>query len=385
MNRGIRVDSQDPRLLLAQRLRALRKHWPSTTITQHQLARALDRDKTLSVPLISSWESLTDPKIPPVPRLEAYAALFATPRSLAGGALRLIDPGDMSDAERQAKDELLRELLDLRNSALRAGVRPSPAAVEDPWAAALADTARGPLSRGPLHFADGGTVTIVCAQWPKDKLTTMPYTEVNDPDYIELLTYSDLDSLVMSYGHVRAANPASQVEYFRSGLLPAHSYSSHLVSLGGTDWNEVTESLLRRLGLPVEQVADWRAEDGQFFEVEGDKGKVRHRPLLEDVDDRKVLLEDIALFARAVNPFNRKRTATICYGMYGRGTYGVVRALTDPEFWGRNIDYLESRFEGCSSYCLLTRVTVEHNKTMTPDWTDDETRLFEWSGPADAG
>lgn len=381
------MDSQDPRLPLARRLRALRTtHWPGKTITQYQLAQALDRDKTLSVPLISSWESLSDSKIPPVSRLEAYAALFATPRSLAGGALHLIGLEDMSDAERQARDELLRELLDLRNRALQAGVRASPPGTEGQWAEALADTARGPLSRGPLHFADGGTVTIVCAQWPKDKLTLMPYTDVKEPDYIELNTYSDLDSLLMSYGHLRAANPASLVEYFRSGLLPANSYSSHLVSLGGTDWNLVTRSLLKRLSLPVVHVADWEADEGQFFEVEGDEGKVRYRPLLEEAaDGRKVLLEDVALFARAVNPFNRKRTATICYGMYGRGTYGVVRALTDPEFWGRNIDYLESQFEGCSSYCLLTRVTVEHNKTMTPDWTDDETRLFEWSGPADAG
>jgi hypothetical protein len=30
--------------------------------------------------------------------------------------------------------------------------------------------------------------------------------------------------------------------------------------------------------------------------------------------------EDVALFARAVNPFNRERTVTICSGMSGRGT-----------------------------------------------------------------
>jgi hypothetical protein len=214
-------------------------------------------------------------------------------------------------------------------------------------------------------------------------LTQIPYTDENVPDYIELLTYSELDSLFMSYGHLRAANPASQVEYFRSGLLPAENYSSHLVSLGGIDWNVVTASLLRRLSLPVRQVAVWEEPGGQFFEVDSDAGTAQHRPLLEKSGDGEVLLEDVALFARVVNPFDRERTVTICSGMYGRGTYGVVRALTDPNYLERNTRYLESRFGGSSSYCLVVRVTVDNNKTITPDWTDDRTRLFEWSGSAD--
>jgi hypothetical protein len=188
---------------------------------------------------------------------------------------------------------------------------------------------------------------------------------------------------MMSYGHLRAANPVSQIEYFRSGLLPPENYTSHLVSLGGTDWNVVTASLLRRLRLPVRQVADWEEEGGQFFEVDNDAGTAQHRPMLEKTGDRKVLLEDVALFARTANPFNRDRTATICSGMYGRGTYGVVRALTDPDFRERNTRYLESRFGGSPSYCLVIRVTVDNNKTMTPDLTDERTRLFEWSGSVD--
>ena len=58
---------------------------------------------------------------------------------------------------------------------------------------------------------------------------------------------------------------------------------------------------------------------------------------------RKILLEDVALFARAVNPFNRKRFVTICNGMYGRGTYGAVRALTDERFRDRNMEYIQAR------------------------------------------
>jgi hypothetical protein len=380
LNRGIRVDHNDPRLLLARRLRALREeHWPGMKITQPQLARALGDGKPLSAALISSWESPTGPVTPPLYRLDAYATLFATPRSFSGDGLRLIRPQDMAPEERATEKELRQELLGLRSRALTAAHAPG----EEGSDASARPELFPSLNSGPWFFPDGGEITIVCAQWPRDMLAQIPYTDVDDPDYIELLTYSELDSLLMSYGHLRAANPASKVDYFRSGLLPPDSYSSHLVSLGGTDWNVVTASLFRELNLPVRLVANWKEEGGQFFEVDGDAGTIQHHPVLEKAGDRQVLREDVALFARTVNPFNGNRTATICSGMYGRGTYGVVRALTDPVFRDRNTRYLESRFGDSPSYCLVVRVTVDNNKTMTPDWTKDRTRLFEWSGSVD--
>jgi hypothetical protein len=384
LNRGIGVDGNDPRLLLARRLRALREeHWPGMKITQPQLAQALGDGKPLSAALISSWESPTGPVTPPLYRLDAYAALFATRRSFGSDGLRLIRPQDMTPEEQATQEELRQELLGLRSRTLTAAHAAGAPGEEGPGASARPDLLQSPLSSGPWFFPDGGKITIVCAQWPRDMLAQIPYTDMNDPDYIDLLTYSDLDSLLMSYGHLRAANPASQVEYFRSGLLPAENYSSHLVSLGGPDWNVVTASLLRRLRLPVRQVADWTKPGGLFFEVAGDAGTTQHHPVLEKIGDGGGLLEDVALFARTVNPFNRDRTATICSGMYGRGTCGIVRALTDPEFRERNIRYLESRFGNSPSYCLVVRVTVDNNKTMTPDWTDERTRLFEWSGSVD--
>lgn len=378
------MNGNDPRLLLARRLRKMREEtWPGMKITQPQLAKALGDGNPLSAALISSWESPTRPVIPPLYRLDAYAALFATPRSCGADGLSLINLHDMTPEEQARREQLRQELHDLRNRALTAAHTAGAADRENPAANTNLELVRLPLSSGPWFFPDGGEVTIVCAQWPPDKLSQIPYSDENDPDYIELLTYSELDSLMMSYGHLRAANPASQVEYFRSGLLPRENYSSHLVSLGGPDWNRVTASLFRRLSLPVRQVADWEEPGGQFFEVDSDAGAVQHRPVLEKIEERDVLLEDVALFAHTVNPFNRDRTATICSGMYGRGTYGVVRALTDPVFRERNTRYLESRIGDTPSYCLVVRVTVDNNKTMTPDLTDERMRLFEWSGSVD--
>lgn len=363
------MDSQDPRQLLARYLRALREdRWPGRRITQPQLAQALGG---VSVPLISSWESQTNPRIPPLPRLDAYAALFATPRSLDGDAVRLIRLQDMSDEELQAMTELKRELTHLRHAALRVSAGPA-----EPDRTGQIDE---PLSAGPWRFEDGHSITIVCAQWPRHMLDRIPYTDVNDPDYIELLTYSELDALFELHGHLRAANPANQVDLRVADKLATDDYTSHLATLGGIDWNTATSSTLERLQLPVRQVADWDTEGGQYFEVEENGTTTQHRPVLEESGNQTILREDVALFARAVNPFNRKRTVTICNGMYGRGTYGAVRALTDAKFRDRNAEYLRARFAGSDSYCILTRVPIVNGATMTPDWTTDGYTLFEWS------
>jgi hypothetical protein len=371
------VDSQDPRQQLARRLRALREdHWPGRRITQPQLAQALGG---VSVPLISSWESPTNPRIPPLPRIDSYAALFATMRSFHDGSARLISDEDMSDAERLAMNELKHELRSLRNAALPAAAREVTAGEMAAGKPGSSEQVTAPPGGGPWRFEDGNTVTIACAQWPPDMLKKMPYSQIDDPDYIELLTYAELDSLFELHGHLRATNPASQVNLRIAARLAGDDYTSHLVTLGGTDWNPVTKSTLGDLHLPVQQEADWDAEDGQYFEVTGDGPTAQYRPILDRSGSQKILREDVALFARAVSPFNRKRTVTICSGMYGRGTFGAVRALTDARFRDRNAEYLRSRFGQSNSYCILTRVPVVNGVTLTPDWTEGDVTLFEWS------
>ena len=208
----------------------------------------------------------------------------------------------------------------------------------------------------------------------------MPYTDPLDPDFIASYRYSDLDALIELWGYLRAANPASRVQFRTADQLESDDYTGHLVSLGGVDWNVATSSVLARLQLPVVQVNEWDKGGGLLRGHGGRWRKVAHRPLLEESGGRRSW-EDVALFARAVNPFNRKRFVTICNGMYGRGTYGAVRALTDERFRDRNMEYIQARFANSEAFCILTRVTVENKLTLTPDWTLRETRLFEWSRP----
>ena len=369
------VSDQDPHKAMAHRLRTLREtSWPGRKVNQSQLADAL----SVSVPLVSSWESPNNPKVPPESRIEDIATFFASPRSFNGHNGHLLSPDEMTVQERAEKQKLLDELTRLRTEALATAGGSGLQSVIPGSAQEIAQS----LSSGPYRFEPGLDITIVCAELPPDMLERMPYADPSSPDFIELYRYSELDSLFELYGHLRAANPASQVNLRLAHELQADDYSSHLISLGGVDWNLATSSVLDSLDLPVRQVNDWNKPGGAYFEVENaDGSKVAHRPVLDESGGREVLREDVALFARAVNPDNRKRSVTICNGMYGSGSLGAVRALTDARFRDRNAEYVRQRFGESDAYCILSRVKVRPGATLTPDWTLPEMRLFEWSRP----
>jgi hypothetical protein len=373
------VNDQDPRQVLARRLRDLRElHFPGRKVNQSELAEALGGDgrRPASVPLISSWESHTNPKVPPPVRIRDIATFFASPRSLDGRVARLLAIDEMTASERVTMEQLLDELTRLRREALGApsaswSIAPMPGTEQ------IAQS----LDLGPYRFIGGRLVTIVCAQLPPDIQRLMPYTDPSDPDFNELWRYSDADALMELFGHLRASNRTSRVQVRAPDQLEADDYAAHLVLLGGVDWNFATTSAVERLHLPVKQVPRLDESGDAYFEALNEDGRpVVHRPWLDESDGKLILREDVALFARAVSPFNRKRVVTICNGMYGRGTYGAVRALTDEGFRDRNTEYIRGRFGDSDAFCILMRVNVENGVTLTPDWTLPGTILFEWPG-----
>src|SRR5215831_612824 len=103
-----------PLLELACRLRSLRQHWPDVRLTQDALAKALG----VAAATVSSWESPTAPKLPPRDRMIAYARFFATRRSVEAQPEPGILPlGSLTEEERAAYQQLVAELLGLREAA----------------------------------------------------------------------------------------------------------------------------------------------------------------------------------------------------------------------------------------------------------------------------
>jgi hypothetical protein len=285
---------------LAGRLRELREtRFGGVRITQRALGKALGGKKPLSTPLISSWENGT--AAPTKRRIAAYATFFATKRSVEGGSFRLLREDELTEGEKSERASLERELLALRSQALNPDLaRPMPN-----FTSAL---------RGPWHFGDGKQVSIVCSEVPPE--LGNPEATPSHPTlpYGVLYSYSSIDALFELYGHIRAANPHSDVRVFKAGDPNPDDLASHLVILGGPDLNELAKRIPELVpNFPVRQVSYKSDPKRAYFEVPTDDGVDKHGPVLSDGGE---LIWDVGLFLRAPNPANRKRTLTVCTGMY---------------------------------------------------------------------
>jgi len=363
----------DPKARLSQRLKSLRlEGFTGLPLTQSQLAKTLG----VSPPLISSWEAPGKPDIPPASRINAYALLFCTGRSGSNGRVRILREDELDGDERARRRELEEELLALRDAANGNHVA---AHVPAPMSEELRL-----LHSGPLYFADGRPITIVCARLPLKLRSGMPYTDPAEPDYDRSYTYADLDTLLELHGHIRAANPLSEVGIRVDDALTGDDLTTHLVLLGGVDWNFLTRTLLGRLDVPVIQIARKDDETDAAFQVRDPDGVRTFAPsFIDGAKGVPELVEDVAHFYRVPNPYNRLRTVTIFNGMFGRGTYGAVRSLTDKRFRDRNGGYLATKFAGRDTFSILTSVQIVRGEVLTPDWTIPETRLHEWPEPGE--
>ncbi len=355
---------------LAERLRTLRKsHWPDVSITQAQLATALEQRKPASVQLISSWERTASPTPPPEDRLDAIATFFSTRRSVHGRQFRLLEESDLTDSESAAREALRRELVDLRRAAL-AAIGSAQSAAEAP-----SDTIVG---HGPWHFPGDTPITIVCSELPGYLREQLPFAGESDPDRAELSQFADLDSLFELHGHIRAVNPDAEVRYRSATRLGSDELATNLIILGGVDWNHATQDTMRLTGVPIAQ----RSEDadpsrGSFEVVERD-GRQSFAPEFEERPTGRFLVQDVGQFVRAPNPLNRDCTVTVCNGMYGVGVYGAVRTLTDKVFRDKNAQYLARTFAGAETFSLLFRIHIVNGVVATPDWTAPDVVLHAW-------
>jgi transcriptional regulator with XRE-family HTH domain len=364
--------SATPSADLARRLRSLRvEEWTDVGVTQRDIATALGG---LSIATISSWEN--GGRLPGREPLVGYARFFASRRSLQGGKARLLPDDELTPDERSRLAELEQELNGLRLAAVRVDGAPI-ASMES--AAAQFDA----MSSGTFAFPDIEDVTIVCSTLSENQLRQIEYADKSSPDFAESYAYADLDALIELHGHIRAASPRTQVNIRRPADMEPDDLTSHLVLLGGIDLNSVTEEVMERVSLPIRQVSPEDRAHG-YFEVTNSAESTepgeprRYGPRVRASGERQQLEQDVALFLHGPNTFNKARRVTVCNAMFGRGTLGAVRALTDARFRDRNEEYLHTRFSQDDAFALLVRVPIVRGKTITPDWTGDDVRLYEW-------
>ncbi|WP_329056348.1 helix-turn-helix domain-containing protein [Amycolatopsis sp. NBC_01488] len=231
------------------------------------------------------------------------------------------------------------------------------------------------------RFPPGEPVMITCGRIPESMVSNFSATDPRDPDHVDLLTYADLDALVHLYGHIRALNPLHDVKFATTSDLQPADYSSHLVMIGGSDFNLLTRDMFSTLRLPVKMSPRLPETDWLGLEVANGDGTQRFSPVLGDEYGARIPHEDVILFFRGVNPLDRRRTITICAGMYARGTLAAVRCLTDPVLGPRNQAYLRHQVGANLHFGFVARAFVIDRVVAPPDLTDPGHRLYEWMRP----
>lgn len=344
-------------LRLAQRLRDLRElTWPEAGLTQAALAKAFSSEERVSSATVSSWESQGSPKVPPRNRLSAYARFFATHRSVEADPPKLLPLDELTDDERDTYEALEAELLMLRDATRKPSAKDEVATTRS-W-----------------HFSDSWPVTLICAQLPKTETGSL--ADPADPNYTELLSYADLDSLVELHGHIRAENPTMDVFFKLSSQIVPDDLSGHLVLLGGIAWNEITQRLSAMTSLPIRQVEDSAVETGEIFIVDADGEERKFLPTWADAGS--TLIEDVGLLARTPNPLNTNRSLSICNGIHSRGVLGAVRTLTDARLRDSNERYIAENFADPGNFAILMRVSVFAGQALTPDFYAPGCVLYRW-------
>jgi transcriptional regulator with XRE-family HTH domain len=327
-----------PDQTLGQRLRALRLE---RGFKQDRVADALG----VKPPSISAYERGTT--VPKPAHLRSYAALFASPRWLDPDAPRRVTPDHLHPDERETFRKLNGELTQLAGRAAQQTA--TTTSVTPFWS-----------------FPDGADIRLFCGQLSAESAGR--YASVDDHNYMRLRNAADLDSLFELWGHVRRLNPDSDVRYVLGSPGP-DDLTGHVVVIGNIAQMQGAGRLMPAGTIPITQVVDDKL-DGEVFEVDG----VRYEP---DIQDGRVV-EDVGLIARVPNPRNSDHTLTICSGVFTRGVYGAVRALTDRRMRDSNADFLREHFNGSDSFALLTRVDVTGDTVITPELRVVRNRRYEW-------
>jgi transcriptional regulator with XRE-family HTH domain len=337
---------------LANRLRELRER-AFIKLTQSQLGQALGaQDDPLSPAAISMWENPASGRLPPAARLESYALLFCTPRSFEGG-VHMLGVGELTREELDRRDDLLGELLALRDIAELHQGAPSPVRPESMW-----------------DFPDGSRITLVCNRLPEG--LRPKHADRGHENYVRFAGLGDLDSLIDIYGAIRAYNATSRVAIMAAEELRQRDVANHMVVIGGKAWSTVMPWFSRIFPVPI------KAEDPgvRGAIVVDDPDGTEHEFTYTRVGDE--LIEDVGFFVRGENPAAPLRTLTIIGGITTRGVHGVARCFIDTELRSRNENYLYPRFPAGSTYCIVMRVPVVNGDPLTPDLSIAENRLFEW-------
>jgi transcriptional regulator with XRE-family HTH domain len=342
-----------PARRLAERLRDLREQ---ERLTQKQLAGVLGgSDATISL-----WEKPGSDRLPPAPRLAAYARLFCTSRSFAGDRPRLLGSGELTEQEHERESELYDELIALRERAQ---------STNDP---ATAEGQRSAI----WHFPDPIAVSIVCS----DAVDPPPYAQHVHLNYSRYAKYADLDALVEVFGQVKADNPERMIRILPTARLAQDFALNHLILIGGAA-SDAASLFAKDIPLPTpEEIPGTDPVTHLFKCTVGDETLGFKSTWGEDGS----LVQDVGLIARSPHPIIPGATVTLLSGITSRGVHGAALCFIDSHLRDANERYLENAFGNVESFCILMNIPVQNDVALPPNLWRENTSLYEWSADSSA-
>ena len=346
-----------PARRLAERLRALREQ---ERLTQKQLAHTLGGSEALSIATVSLWEKPGSDRLPPPPRLAAYARLFCTNRSFAGEQPRLLSSDELTEQERGRESELYDELIALRE---RSQATNLPTVFKESRSAVW-------------HFEDLIAVSIVCSEAPERP----PYSEASHLNFTRYARYADLDALVEVYGQVKADNAARMVRILPTDQLVRDFALTHLIIIGGAASDAATR-FAQDIPLPVAEEIPGTDPTTHLFRCSiGEET----REFTSVSSDLGILVQDVGLIARGPHPIIPGGTVTLLSGITSRGVHGAALCFTDSHVRDTNARYVETAFGNVESFCILMNIPVQNDVALPPNLWREKTRLYEWSAETGA-
>ena len=356
------ADSDHPSIparRLAERLRDLREQ---EHLTQKQLARALGG----SITAVSMWEKPGSERLPPPPRLAAYARLFCTAKSFSAGPPRLLRDEELTAQERQKQAELYDELIALRERA---------------QSTAAAATSGELPSAGPRssiwHFSDGTAVSIVDSVAPD----APPYADEAHLNYSQYARFADLDALIDVFAQVKADNSESMIRPLSPSELTQDFALNHLVIVGGAAIREVS-SQTPWFAQKIEIVLPTAKPTGETYVFECTVGEETRA--FESLYVGEVLTQDVGLIARIPHPIMPEKTVTVLSGITSRGVHGAALCFTDSHVRDENERYLQETFGDTDAFCVMMNVPVANNTALPTNLWVENVRVYEWSAETGA-
>jgi transcriptional regulator with XRE-family HTH domain len=341
-----------PARRLAERLRDLRE---GENLTQKQLANVLGGPDPLSIASVSLWEKAGSDRLPPPPRLAAYARLFCTGRSFASDPPRLLDSDDLTEQERERETELYEELIILRERAQSTNV---PVEAKE--------------TRSALwHFSDSIAVSIVCS----DAKESPPYSQPSHLNYSRYARYADLDALLEVFGRVKADNPARMIRILPTERLAQDFALNHLIIIGGAA-SDAASLFAQEIPLPAAEIIPGTDPATHLFRCSVGE---QTREFTSSRDDEGNLVQDVGLIARGPHPIIPGGTVTLLSGITSRGVHGAALCFIDSHVRDTNERYLENAFGNVDSFCILMNIPVHRNIALPPNLWRENTCLYEWS------